>query len=100
MTQLTFKRTGTDHESEFTFDLDSLPGGEAQNLFHLIHEADFFRLPEQIGVAGALDEPQYVITIGYGNGKQHTVSVNDAAVSEALRPLIDELTALADAQSA
>lgn len=100
MTQLTFKRTGTDHEGEITVDLDSLPAGEAQNLFRLIHAADFFNLPEQVGVAGTLDEPQYVISIGYGTGKQHTVSVNDAAVPETLRPLIDELTVLTDTQSA
>jgi hypothetical protein len=100
MTQITFKRTGTDHEGEFNLDLDTLPAGESQNLFRLIHEADFFKLPEQLGTAGALDEPQYLITIGYGDGKHHSVSVNDARVPESLRPLIEELTVLADAQSA
>src|SRR5688572_12810684 len=76
MTNISFKRTGTDREVEYNLDLDTLPGGETQNLYRLIHEADFFNLPEHLGTAGALDETQYTITIGYGDQKQHTVSVN------------------------
>lgn len=100
MTQIIFKRTGTDHEGEFSIDLANMPGAESQNLFNLIHASDFFELPEHIGTAGTLDEPQYLITIEYGSGNQHTVSVNDASVPETLRPLIDELTRIVDAQSA
>jgi hypothetical protein len=100
MTQISFKRTGTDREGEFNLDLDSLPAGEAQHLYRLIHEADFFNLPEQLGTASGVDEPQYLLTIGYGDGKQHAVSVNDARAPESLRPLLEELTILADAQSA
>ena len=99
MTKIIFKRTGTDHEGEFHLDLDNMPGTEAQNLFHLIQEADFFKLPEQMGTAGTLDEPQFLITVEYGSGNQHAVSVNDAAVPDSLRPLVDELGKIVDAQS-
>ncbi len=100
MIQINFKRTGTDRETEFNVDLEALPAAESQNLFQLIHDADFFKLPEQLGTAGTLDDLQYTMTIGFGDNKTHTVSVNDARVPPSLRPLIEEQTALADAQSA
>jgi hypothetical protein len=92
-------RTGTDNDTEFTVDLDSLPAGEGANLMRLISETKFFELPENLGMTGALDEPQYVITVRYGGDRHHTVHVNNAAVPKNLRPLVDELVALADMQS-
>lgn len=100
MTQINFKRTGTDREAELNVDLNSLPASESQNLMRLVTEAGFFELPENLGTAGTLDEPQYVITVEYGTNRRHTVHVNDAAVPQTLRPLIEGLSELADAQSA
>jgi hypothetical protein len=101
MTQIHFKRTGTDRELELKVDVATLPAGAAQSMFSLISQSGFFELPENLGTAATLDEPQYVITVVYGqDNREHTVQVADAQVPESLRPLIDELMALADAQSA
>ncbi len=99
MIKVSFKRTGTDHETDYAVDLNDLPETEAQNLLRLIEEADFFDLPENLGTASLLDEPQYLITIEYGKDEHHTVGVNDAAVPESLRPLVTKLIALANAQT-
>jgi hypothetical protein len=99
MTRLIYKRTGTDHETALDVEVDSLPGAASQNLFTLISNADFFSLPENLGTPRTLDEPQHIITLEYGGGKQHTVRCADAVVPDSLRPLIEELSALADAQS-
>ena len=56
-------RTGTQNDTEFTIDLDSLPAGEGANLMRLVSETKFFELPENLGMTGALDEPQYIITV-------------------------------------
>ena len=99
MTEIKFVRAGTANDTEFTIDLDSLPAGAGANLMRLISETEFFELPENLGMTGALDEPQYVITVRYGSDRHHTVRVNHAAVPKDLRPLVDELVVLADMQS-
>ena len=95
MTAITFKRTGADHEIQSSFELDGLPAADAQDLRRLIEAARFFSLPESLGTAGMLDEPQYVVTIE-SDGRQRTVSVNDGAVPPALRPLLEALSRLAE----
>lgn len=100
MTRILYKRTGTDHETELNVEVDRLPAAAAQNLFSLIAESDFFKLPEDLGTPATLDEPQFIITIEYGDGKKHTIRAADAGVPDSLRPLIEGLSALADAQSA
>jgi hypothetical protein len=80
--------------------VDELPAVTAQRIFGLIAQADFFRLPEDMGAAGSLDEQVFILTIEYGNGRTHTVRAPDSSVPPSLRPFIEELSSIADAQSA
>lgn len=96
MINIRFKRTGADRETEFEADLDRLPEAQAGKLSYLLEAAHFFELPELLGTAGQLDEPQYVVTVQDQHGARHTVSVNDSAVPTSLRPLLGELNSLAD----
>jgi hypothetical protein len=97
MTRINFKRTGADHEIHLELDVEQLPAGQGPNLQRMIEAANFFQLSENMGTAGVLDEPQYVVSIEV-DGRWHTVNVNDAAVPASLRPLLIELGRLADAR--
>ena len=92
MTRITFERSG-DQATSFGFDLDSLPANEAQNLLRLIGDANFFNLPRELVKSPAPDDPEYTITVEAGQAR-HTVHTSDTTVSDALRPLLDELSML------
>jgi len=98
MMKISFKRTGADHETDIQLGVDLLPAGQSRKFLRMIEAADFFKLPEDLGTAAMLDEPQYFITIDAGEGRRHTVRVNDGAVPESMRPLIVELSRLADSR--
>jgi emfourin len=98
--RIRFKRTGTDHETDINLDLDGLPRTQAEDLLRLIEAADFFNLPENLGTAALLDEPQYVLAVEDHNGRRHVVNVNDGSVPPALRPLLEKLNSLADTRAA
>lgn len=75
------------------FNLNEMPGDEAQRLHNLILESEFFKTPVQNSVMSRPDEFEYTVTIDRGN-TSHTVRATDTSMPEALRPLIEELTQL------
>jgi hypothetical protein len=76
-------------------DTATLPPNEAQELLRLVEAADLFKLPEQITSPNPQsDRFQYKLMVE-DQGKQHTVTVSEAALPETLRPLIEWLDNLA-----
>jgi len=74
-----------------TVDTAELPANEAKTLPQLVEAADLFRLPERITSPNPQsDRFQYKLTVE-DNGKQHTVTVSEAALPGTLRPLIEWL---------
>ncbi len=72
-------------------DTATLPAEEANQLHQLVEAADFFNLPATItSPAPQYDRFQYKLTVEE-NGKEHTVMVNEPAVPETLKPLIQWL---------
>ncbi|SRR5208283_3677310 len=79
-------------------DVDALPVKIGEEVRKLIEAAGFFQLPESIKATNpGADRFQYQITMDSGGGK-HTVSVDDAAVPETLRPLLRWLTSSAQSR--
>jgi hypothetical protein len=83
-------------EMAMDFDLGSLPGSVAQRLDGLLTASNFFDVPIVNDLRTAPDEYQYDITVVAGNSI-HTIHVTDTSMPESLRPLVEELTELAEA---
>lgn len=100
MTMINFKREGGALGKEMAFDLDlaSIPGPAAQRLQGLLTESNFFDIPIVNDLRSVPDEYEYTITVVAGNSL-HTVHVSDTSMPNSLRPLIEELTRLAQATS-
>lgn len=78
-----------------TVDTQDLAAEQASTLDKLVSDAGFFKLPEQLQSASpAPDRFQYALTISSGQ-QTHSITVNDAAAPESLRPLLNYLTTLA-----
>jgi hypothetical protein len=77
----------------FQIDLDQLPMHDASDLIRLIEQAEFFDLPENLIIKFNPEEYQYTISIELGL-MSHTVRTNDTTMPAALRPLVEELSAL------
>ncbi|MEH2377068.1 protealysin inhibitor emfourin [Nostoc sp.] len=95
--RVSFERTGgfAGISKKTTVDTASLPPNEANTLLRLVETADLFRLPEQITSANQQsDRFQYKLTVE-DNGRQHTVTVSEAALPVTLRPLIEWLQNIA-----
>lgn len=97
MTMINFKRTGGSmgRETTMNFDLGTMPGSVAQRLDNLLTSSNFFEVPVVNDLLGGPDEYQYDITVVAGNSI-HTVHVSDTSMPESLRPLVEELTDLAE----
>lgn len=95
MTTITFKRSGgfVGTGMKFQLNLNELPDNNARHLIHLIENAEFFNIPENLIVKFNPDEYQYMITIDAGI-VSHTVRMNDTTMPISLRPLVDELSTL------
>jgi len=95
MATITFKRSGgfVGQGLRVQLDLSQLPTTEAKHIVRLIKQAGFFNLPENFIVKFNPDEYQYTITVDVGV-ITHTVRTNDTTMPAALRPLVEELTAL------
>lgn len=95
MTTIKFHRSGGVIGNEINLDLDlnTLPDEEAQHLLRLIADADFFKIPEDLGAQATTDEFHYIITVQSGQ-TNHTVHVTDTTMPLNLIPLIKELTIL------
>lgn len=84
-----------DREMAMDFDLDSMPGSIAQRLQNLLTDSNFFDVPIVNDLRAAPDEFQYDITVVAGNSI-HTIHVTDTSMPQSVRPLVDELTELAE----
>lgn len=95
MATITFKRSGgfVGTGMKYQLNLNQLPKPSAHVLVRLINQAGFFNIPENLIVKFNPDEYQYTITIDAGS-ICHTVRTNDTTMPAALRPLVDELSAL------
>jgi len=72
-------------------DRKDLAPDEALKLHQLVEGADFFDLPEKVTPpSGSRDRFQYKLTVEE-NGRQHTVMVNEEAMPEKLKPLVNWL---------
>lgn len=93
MTTITFKRSGgfIGKGMKYELNLHELPQNDAHSLLHLIQQAQFFNIPENLIVKFNPDEYQYTITIDAGI-IIHTVRTNDTTMPAALRPLVEELS--------
>jgi hypothetical protein len=68
MTTITFKRCGgfVGKGMRYQLRLDEMPGNDASALLHLIQQAEFFNIPENLIVKFNPDEYQYTITVDAG----------------------------------
>ena len=96
MTKILFERSGgiVGQDIKLDLDLDTLPASEALNLIHLIQEANFFKLPEELVAPSTPDEFVYTLTVESGSS-QRCVRTSDTSSPEALRPLLNVLSTLA-----
>ena len=97
MTKIHYEQTGGVLGQEITrdFDLNEIPGDEAQELMRLVTETKFFNFPQNLIASQAVpDEHEYTITVEAGNS-QHTIHTTDSSAPESLRPLLEKLSALA-----
>ena len=94
MATITFKRSGgfIGTGMKYELNLNQLPMNDADSLIHLIQQAEFFNIPENLIVKFNPDEYQYTITVDAGV-LRHTVRTNDTTMPASLRPLVDELSA-------
>lgn len=96
MTKISFERSGgfLGQGIDLNLDLDTLPASDALNLIHLVQEADFFQLPEELVATSTPDEFVYTLTVESGLAR-HCVHTSDTSAPEALRPLLNVLSTLA-----
>jgi hypothetical protein len=92
-----FKRTGgtMGRDMAMNFDLGSMPGSVARRLDGLLTDSNFFDVPLVHDLRTSPDEYQYDITVVAGNSI-HTIHVTDTSMPESIRPLVEELTELAE----
>lgn len=97
MTTISYQRTGGTLGQALVadFDLNSMPTNDAQRLHDLIDESNFFDIPVVDVAPSGPDEFAYTITIISGNAI-HTVRATDNLMPKSLRPLIHDLTELAN----
>ena len=97
MTMINFKRSGGSIGKEMTmdFDLSSLPASIERRLHNLLDESNFFEIPSVDAGALGPEEHEYTITVVAGNAI-HTIRVSDSSMPHSIRPLVEELTDLAE----
>jgi len=82
-------------EVAMNVDLGSMPASAAKRLDGLLTSSNFFEVPLVDNLLAGPDEYQYDITVVAGNSI-HTIHVSDTSMPESLRPLVEELTELAE----
>jgi len=82
-------------EVAMNVDLGSMPASAAKRLDGLLTSSSFFEVPLVDNLLAGPDEYQYDITVVAGNSI-HTIHVSDTSMPESLRPLVEELTELAE----
>jgi hypothetical protein len=99
MTHILFERTGgfMGRKVSLRLDLDDLPHDQAGTLKRLLDDSGFFSLPENLITHPIPDE--FIYTITTEDDEHHkTVRVSDTTATDALRPLIAELSQRARAR--
>jgi hypothetical protein len=95
--RIDFARSGGFAGIRFAAKIDTaeLPPDEAHKLEEMVEASDFFNLPTATSrpMRGA-DRLEYRVTVEK-KGRQHTVTMTDMGVPEALQPLLDYLTKVA-----
>ncbi|HBX69208.1 MAG TPA: hypothetical protein DEH25_07455 [Chloroflexi bacterium] len=93
--KISYRRTGgfAGMLISHSFDTDTLPKTDAEELVKLVSAADFFALPSKITATGA-DQFQYTLTVETAE-QQHTLEVGETSAPENLRPLLEKLRLLA-----
>ncbi len=92
-----FTRTGGFAGMRLTTSVDTanLPPDQATNLQKLMDDAQFFDLPAKLMPDKPMpDRFEYHVTVS-SDQQTHTIDVNDAAVPQSLRPLLNYLTTMA-----
>lgn len=79
---------------ESDIDLDEMPEDESQELMNLIHDTNFFKIPQNLIKTGMPDEYEYTVTVEAGN-THHTIHTSDSSAPDSLRPLLNKLSRLA-----
>ena len=82
-------------EVAMDFDLGSMPASMSQRIQGLLTTSNFFDIPVVNDLRTSPDEYQYEISVVAGNSI-HTIHVSDTSMPESLRPLVEELTELAE----
>ena len=90
--QVVFERSGGFSGLLVTISVDTtkLTVEQAEQLHRLVESAHFFSLPAHLPAPAQPDRFQYQVTVET-DGRQHTVTISEAAVPETLRPLISWL---------
>ena len=89
-----FERSGGFAGLRLSHDVNSetLPPDQGAELNRLVESSDFFHLPKTVSAATpGGDRFQYKLTVKSGP-TEHTVALDEAAVPEKLRPLLNWLT--------
>jgi hypothetical protein len=89
---LSFERSGgiTGIPIRVTFDTSFLSSEEVSHLSQLVESSRFFELPAVLSASAQPDRFRYKIAVREGD-RQHGVMVDEAAVSETLKPLLEWL---------
>jgi hypothetical protein len=99
--RIKFERTGGFAGIRFAADieLDQVPKDQAKQIFDLLNDLDFDKLPEKIlGSQQIPDGFTYSVTVVTGTREQ-TVTTTDMAAPEKMKPLLDLLTQIARQQA-
>ena len=76
MTRVSFRRSGgfAGRQIEADIDLDEMPAEESRELERLIHETQFFKIPQNLIEPAAPDEYEYTVTVE-ANGPSNATNV-------------------------
>ena len=99
--RIKFERTGGFAGIRFAadFEMSDLPADQAQQIFRLLNDMDFDKLPAQIaGNPQVADGFNYSITV-VTEKQQHTVTTSDTTANSKLEPLLEILTQIARQQA-
>ncbi len=88
-----FERSGgfMGRNTSLTLDVGELPSNQAEKIRHLLEDANFVMLKEELVSHPMPDEFNYTITVETDD-LHHTVHTSDSSAPDSLRPLIHELT--------
>ena len=92
-----FERTGGFAGMQLSTDVDTadLAPRDAELLESAVKEADFAQLPRRLmSAAPGADRFQYHLVVEQG-GERYEIDVGEAALTDALRPLIEHLSTFA-----